>query len=777
LSLALLIVGLLWLGVLGGGAVARAQVLAFTEVPGSPFVVDPSISPGPHDASFSPNGSLLAIVNNSSSTLSMFKVGADGTLTAVPGSPFSFDGMIFPNSVAFSPSGGLLAVVNIAAATRTDVSVFSVGADGVPHEVTGSPFRTNATAAAYWGAFSPNGEWFAVANRTSNNMSVFHVGSGGALTEIPGSPFATGGLQTNAVAFSPNGRWLATGNINTNNVSVFDVDQTDGTPTPVAGSPFSTGVGNESAWGVAFSPDSGLLATANASTGSATAGGVSLFHVDPMSGALTAVVGSPFPTGSGTGPRGVEFSPGGTLLATANFLLPTASLFSVGPDGELTEVPGSPFPAGPGAKHVSFSPSGDLYTTVNYDSNTISVFRVVGVEITKKARSSVDPGGVVSYTLTIHNPQAVEVDGVVRDNLAGVLAKARLMGTPEASKGTVSVEDGILKWNDTLDPGETVTIHYSVRVRRSARGLLHDSMTGPPDSTCTSNVGGMLGPECVVETQIVPPPGKADLAVTKTVSADTVHPGGQLVYTLTVHNYGPANATGVTLEDPAPPGLSLNSAQASQGSCTVTPGELVRCSLGDLPAGGEVLVLVTATVPLDATGELVNAASVFGAQGDRNPANNIARARVRVVPLPPPPTPEPGPQPFSDLVITKHVNHARALVGQRLTYTITVVNRRLGDAAADVRMTDSSRLRLKIDSIRPSQGSCRTGPPFRCSLGTVRPGGRVTIKITATARRAGRQINAAAVTTSSWQANPRIARAVTVVRRRPPPPPPPRVTG
>jgi uncharacterized repeat protein (TIGR01451 family) len=283
----------------------------------------------------------------------------------------------------------------------------------------------------------------------------------------------------------------------------------------------------------------------------------------------------------------------------------------------------------------------------------------------------------------------------------------------------------------------------------------------------------MLGPECVVETEIVPPPHPhpTDLAVTKTPSADTVHPGGQLVYTLTVHNHGPGNATGVTIEDPVPPGLSLNSAQASQGGCTVTAGGRVRCLLGDLPAGGQALVVVTATVPLDATGVLVNAAAVFGDQGDENPADNIARARVRVVPLPPPPTPDPGPQPTSNLRIIKHVSRARARVGEKLTYTITVMNHGPGDAAAHVRVTDTSRLPLEVDSIRSSQGSCRRGGLFHCLLGTVRPGGRVTIRITATARSAGHQINAAAVTTSSWQPHALIARARTLVLRPPPPPP------
>ena len=42
--------------------------------------------------------------------------------------------------------------------------------------------------------------------------------------------------------------------------------------------------------------------------------------------------------------------------------------------------------------------------------------------------------------------------------------------------------------------------------------------------------------------------GSADLAVTKTGTA-TVTPGGALTYTVTVHNNGPSDATGVVLTD------------------------------------------------------------------------------------------------------------------------------------------------------------------------------------------------------------------------------------
>ncbi len=133
-------------------------------------------------------------------------------------------------------------------------------------------------------------------------------------------------------------------------------------------------------------------------------------------------------------------------------------------------------------------------------------------------------------------------------------------------------------------------------------------------------------------------------------------------FVLAVRNQGPGDATGVTVQDPAPSGLFLQSAQPSQGTCTVTAEQLV-CPLGSLVSGGQALVSVTYTVAADATGTLVNEASVFGDQSDPDPANNIARSAITVTPLPVRP-PDPGPQPIANLIVTKHVSRSTAVVGQ-----------------------------------------------------------------------------------------------------------------
>ncbi len=88
---------------------------------------------------FSASGNLFAFTNTGNSIVSVFSVGSDGALTAVPGSPFATG--LYPSSVAFSASGNLLATANTG---NNTVSVISVGSEGALTAVPGSPFATGS---------------------------------------------------------------------------------------------------------------------------------------------------------------------------------------------------------------------------------------------------------------------------------------------------------------------------------------------------------------------------------------------------------------------------------------------------------------------------------------------------------------------------------------------------------------------------------------------------------------------------------------------------------
>lgn len=114
----------------------------------------------------------------------------------------------------------------------------------------------------------------------------------------------------------------------------------------------------------------------------------------------------------------------------------------------------------------------------------------------------------------------------------------------------------------------------------------------------------------------------ADLALTKTGPATVVVPNN-ITYTLGISNAGPVIATGVTLTDTLPAGVTYVSATPSQGSCGEAAG-VVTCDIGSLAVGGSatVSVVVTPTAP----GVLTNVADVTANEADLTPADNHAEA-------------------------------------------------------------------------------------------------------------------------------------------------------
>ena len=118
-----------------------------------------------------------------------------------------------------------------------------------------------------------------------------------------------------------------------------------------------------------------------------------------------------------------------------------------------------------------------------------------------------------------------------------------------------------------------------------------------------------------------------DLALAKTVSAAEVWPGASLTYTLTVTNTGPSGSTAITVTDWLPAGETL---LAASPSCSAS-GSIVTCLPGSLPAGETIVLTLTVTVGVTATGVLSNVAVIAGAELDPEPANNVARVEVSVV--------------------------------------------------------------------------------------------------------------------------------------------------
>lgn len=129
------------------------------------------------------------------------------------------------------------------------------------------------------------------------------------------------------------------------------------------------------------------------------------------------------------------------------------------------------------------------------------------------------------------------------------------------------------------------------------------------------------------------PPQQVDLSVTKSDSPDPVAIGGQLTYTVTVRNNGPADATGVALTDNLSAGVSFVSATPSKGSCSQTSGT-VSCDIGSL-ANGEAATVEIKVTP-QTGGSITNGVSVTASESDSIPADNTATETTTVTANRPP---------------------------------------------------------------------------------------------------------------------------------------------
>jgi uncharacterized repeat protein (TIGR01451 family) len=119
---------------------------------------------------------------------------------------------------------------------------------------------------------------------------------------------------------------------------------------------------------------------------------------------------------------------------------------------------------------------------------------------------------------------------------------------------------------------------------------------------------------------------EADVSIAKIASPTQVAPGDALVYTITVTNNGPGDATGVTVTDTLPAGVSYvgNDCGASFVDPTLT------WNAGALANGASAVCNVSTTVDPDAAGALVNGASVTASSSDPNGGNDTAAAAAVV---------------------------------------------------------------------------------------------------------------------------------------------------
>ncbi len=244
-----------------------------------------------------------------------------------------------------------------------------------------------------------------------------------------------------------------------------------------------------------------------------------------------------------------------------------------------------------------------------------------------------------------------------------------------------SYDDGTGVWTvgtvdvNLLAPAETLAIQalvVSPNPQTNTASVLHSDQDDPnPDNNSSS---------ASVTPQI------ADLAVTKTVDNATPSLGDTVIFTITINNLGPDNATSVTVQDLLPAGLQFVSATPSGGTYDQTTG---IWTVGTVVTAMPQSLVIQAIVVT--TGTLTNIATITHSdQYDPNPTNNVDNSIETVA--------------EADLALVKAVSDPTPSVGDTITFFVGLTN--LGPSTATgVTVADTLPTGLQFVSATPSQGT------------------------------------------------------------------------
>ena len=200
--------------------------------------------------------------------------------------------------------------------------------------------------------------------------------------------------------------------------------------------------------------------------------------------------------------------------------------------------------------------------------------------------------------------------------------------------------------------------------------LTTGALTKLSDAPGSSNNDGASCPTAEV-LSITPP--KAERQITKDDGVPRYTPGANLVYTIKATNNGPDAATGATVSDALPAGITTASwtCTADTGAaCTASGSGAIKDTAVNLPMGASVTYTLTMAVPASFSGNLVNTATVQAPNGtvDPTPGNNTAT--------------DTDTPPQADMQATGTTLPTSVTAGQTVTGTITCTNAGPDAAAA-----------------------------------------------------------------------------------------------
>lgn len=294
----------------------------------------------------------------------------------------------------------------------------------------------------------------------------------------------------------------------------------------------------------------------------------------------------------------------------------------------------------------------DVYSGDNQASAIINVPKAADLIVGKTVNlANAVVGQELIYTITVTNA-GIDSAGAVQVNDLLPSGLSFLSSSP--SQGVYNPTSGV--WSvGALGVGASATLSITASVQLSAAGQTIVNTASAFDAYSTDIYPGSNTASAT--TQIAP---NADLFITKSASTQEPVVGEVFSYVLTVTNFGANNANAVEVFDLLPAGVNYISSSPSQGTYDPISG---KWTVGSLASSASATLTIVVVVDASALGQTItNTATVFDAYiGDIYPGGNTASVTIRV------------PR-YVDLSLTKSVSNSSPLVGDSITYTITLTN-------------------------------------------------------------------------------------------------------
>lgn len=354
-------------------------------------------------------------------------------------------------------------------------------------------------------------------------------------------------------------------------------------------------------------------------------------------------------------------------------------------------------------------------------------------------------GQNLTYVVTVRNLGPSQATGV---KLVDLLPENVLLVSASSNRGILSIQGNQLTTLlPTLDPDSPPLILTIVVATTATTPTLITHVAtliaNEPEADLENNSASLT-------TTVTP---LADLQVQVEGPRQPTLVGQPLVYTVTLTNQGPSTATGISLVDVLPSGVSFVSARDNAGGILTVQDGVVTDQISSLPSGGVVVLTIIVRPTLDSVATpLKNRAYVTSLVTDPNSANDSATITTPVVPA-------------SDLAVSVATDSDSGALGagDTLTYTIRVANRGPSPALG-VTLVDLLPANVTVTSITVSQGESHlSSGQVLATLGTLAANAfaTLTIVIQTSAANAPEITNTATVSSELADPTPDDNRVVT----------------